>query len=68
MKIEFKGIDQDHVILVTSITALISLIFIIITYEKSSIHLISFAITFTVSMIITVYQISKIEVIKHGND
>ena len=61
MKTYLKKLDSDQIILVTSILALISLILIIIVYDKSIIHMILFSITFTASISITVYQISVIK-------
>jgi len=64
MKNYIKNLDSDQIILVTSVLALISLMLIIIVYDKSIFHLILFSITFTASIGITIYQISVIKQIE----
>lgn len=61
MKNYLKNLDCDQKILITSISALISLMMIIVVYEKSIFHTILFSLTFTASISITVYQISIIK-------
>lgn len=61
MRTYLKNLDSDQKILVTSVSALVSLVMIFIVDDSSMFHTILFSLTFMASICITVYQITVIE-------